>query len=147
MAHETLSATTRGSSRTTLGDVTADSLTDTRREVIAQANQVNYIRNSVKATVDAFTGEVTLYQWDDADPVLKTWMKSFPGTVKPKSAIDPDLMQHLRYPQDLFKVQRDLLTRYHVSDPAAFYASSDELSAPITRYFKPASSVSAFDRK
>ena len=118
------------SSRTTLGDVTADSLTDTRREVLAQVNQVNYIRNSVKATVDAFTGEVTLYQWDANDPVLKTWMKSFPGTVQPKSAIDADMMQHLRYPQDLFKVQRDLLTRYHVTDPLAFYSSSDVWKVP-----------------
>ncbi|WP_079062801.1 UPF0182 family membrane protein [Peterkaempfera griseoplana] len=118
------------SSRTTLGDVTADSLTGGNREVLTQANQVNYIRNSVKATVDAFTGEVTLYQWDAKDPVLKTWMKAFPGTVKPTSAIDPGLMQHLRYPQDLFKVQRDLLTRYHVTDPAAFYASSDVWKVP-----------------
>ncbi|MGA5700926.1 UPF0182 family membrane protein [Peterkaempfera bronchialis] len=119
------------SSHTTLGDVTTDSLTASGgREVLAQANQVNYIRNSVKATVDAFTGEVTLYQWDDQDPVLKTWMKSFPDTVKPKSAIDSSLMQHLRYPQDLFKVQRDMLTRYHVTDPAAFYASSDVWKVP-----------------
>ncbi|MFJ6212906.1 UPF0182 family protein [Streptomyces sp. NPDC092296] len=118
------------SSRTTLGDATADSLTGSGREVLAQANQVNYIRNSVKATVDAFTGAVTLYQWDDKDPVLKTWMKAFPGTVKPRSAIGADLLPHLRYPQDLFKVQRDLLTRYHVTDPAAFYASSDVWKVP-----------------
>ncbi|MCD0482841.1 UPF0182 family protein [Streptacidiphilus sp. ASG 303] len=117
-------------SRTTLGDVTADSLTADGRQVLAQADRVNYIRNSVKATVDAFTGEVTLYQWDERDPVLRTWMKSFPGTVKPRSAIDPALMQHLRYPQDLFKVQRDLLTRYHVTDPAAFYAGSDVWKVP-----------------
>ena len=65
------------------GDTTADSLTaTTSASVVAQQNQINYIRNSVKATVDAYTGKVTLYQWDTKDPVLKTWMKAFPGTVQ-----------------------------------------------------------------
>ncbi|MGW0122189.1 UPF0182 family membrane protein [Streptomyces sp. NPDC003327] len=119
-------------SRTTLGDTTADSLTvnNQQRAVVAQQNQVNYIRNSVKATVDAYDGSVTLYQWDTQDPVLKTWMKAFPGTVKAKSDIKPDLLSHLRYPQDMFKVQRELLTRYHVTDPAQFYSSSDAWQVP-----------------
>ncbi len=119
-------------SRTTLGDTTADSLTATNnsRAVVAQQNQVNYIRNSVKATVDAYTGEVKLYQWDTKDPVLKTWMKAFPGTVQPKSAISQDLMDHLRYPQDLFKVQRELLTRYHVTDAQTFLTGSEVWQVP-----------------
>ncbi|MEU2079666.1 UPF0182 family protein [Streptomyces sp. NPDC013489] len=119
-------------SRTTLGDTTADSLTvgNQQRAVVAQQNQVNYIRNSVKATVDAYDGTVNLYQWDTQDPVLKTWMKAFPGTVKAKSEIGGDLMQHLRYPQDMFKVQRELLTRYHVTDPAQFYSGSDAWQVP-----------------
>lgn len=119
-------------SRTTLGDTTADSLTATNnsRAVVAQQNQVNYIRNSVKATVDAYTGEVKLYQWDTKDPVLKTWMKAFPGTVKPKTAISDSLMAHLRYPQDLFKVQRELLTRYHVTDAQTFLTGSEVWQVP-----------------
>ncbi|MFI8424809.1 UPF0182 family protein [Streptomyces sp. NPDC085460] len=119
-------------SRTTLGDTTADSLTvgNQQRAVVAQQNQVNYIRNSVKATVDAYDGTVTLYQWDTEDPVLKTWMKAFPGTVKAKADIDADLLEHLRYPQDMFKVQRELLTRYHVTDPAQFYSGSDAWQVP-----------------
>ncbi|MEV5505974.1 UPF0182 family membrane protein [Streptomyces orinoci] len=117
-------------SRTTLGDSTADSLTTGQRAVVAQQNQVNYIRNSVKATVDAYDGTVTLYQWDKTDPVLKTWMKAFPGTVKPKSAISQDLLAHLRYPQDLFKVQRELLTRYHVTDAETFYTGSERWQVP-----------------
>ncbi|MGW7198030.1 UPF0182 family membrane protein [Streptomyces chryseus] len=119
-------------SRTTLGDTTADSLsqTDSQRAVIAQQNQVNYIRNSVKATVDAYDGTVKLYQWDTEDPVLKTWMKAFPDTVKPKGDIAPALMEHLRYPQDLFKVQRELLTRYHVESPSQFYSGSDAWQVP-----------------
>ncbi|MFF5634301.1 UPF0182 family protein [Streptomyces sp. NPDC012825] len=119
-------------SRTTLGDTTADSLTvgNQQRTVVAQQNQVNYIRNSVKATVDAYDGTVKLYQWDTGDPVLKTWMKAFPDTVKAKSEIEPDLLEHLRYPQDMFKVQRELLTRYHVTDPAQFYSGSDAWQVP-----------------
>ncbi len=62
-----------------LGDTTADSLTTNQRAVVAQQNQVNYIRNSVKATVDAYDGKVKLYEWDTEDPVLKTWRKSAPG--------------------------------------------------------------------
>ncbi|MFC3350007.1 UPF0182 family protein [Streptomyces echinoruber] len=119
------------SSRTTLGDTTTDSLTAANNQrVVAQQNQVNYIRNSVKATVDAYTGEVRLYQWDTHDPVLKTWMKAFPGTVKPKKDISPELMAHLRYPQDLFKVQRELLTRYHVQDAQTFLSGSEVWQIP-----------------
>ncbi len=120
------------SSRTTLGDTTADSLTATNnsRTVVAQQNQVNYIRNSVKATVDAYTGDVKLYQWDTQDPVLKTWMRAFPGTVQPRTAISADLMAHLRYPQDLFKVQRELLTRYHVTDAQTFLTGSEVWQVP-----------------
>jgi uncharacterized membrane protein (UPF0182 family) len=120
------------SSRTTLGDTTADSLTATNnsRAVVAQQNQVNYIRNSVKATVDAYTGEVKLYQWDTQDPVLKTWMKAFPGTVEPKTDISASLMAHLRYPQDLFKVQRELLSRYHVKDATTFLSGSEVWQVP-----------------
>ncbi|MEW1658458.1 MULTISPECIES: UPF0182 family protein [unclassified Streptomyces] len=117
-------------SRTTLGDSTADSLTNGQRAVVAQQNQVNYIRNSVKATVDAYDGTVKLYQWDTKDPVLKTWMKAFPGTVEKKSAISPELKAHLRYPQDLFKVQRQLLTTYHVTDPGTFYTGSERWQIP-----------------
>jgi hypothetical protein len=119
-------------SRTTLGDTTADSLTaaNNQRAVVAQQNQVNYIRNSVKATVDAYTGKVTLYEWDTKDPVLKTWKKAFPGTVKAKGDIPQALMDHLRYPQDLFKVQRELLTRYHVKDATTFLSGSEVWQVP-----------------
>ncbi|WP_181957667.1 UPF0182 family membrane protein [Streptomyces paludis] len=128
-------------SRTTLGDTTADSLTDSQRAVVAQQNQVNYIRNSVKATVDAYDGTVKLYEWDTKDPVLKTWMKAFPGTVKPKSDIDPSLLAHMRYPQDMFKVQRELLTRYHVTDAAQFYSGSDAWQVPDDPTNRKANSV------
>jgi uncharacterized membrane protein (UPF0182 family) len=116
-----------------LGDATRDTITDTRSAVAKQANDhINYMRNSVKATVDAYDGTVRLYQWDDKDPVAKTWMKVFPKTVQPKSDIAkvPGLMEHFRYPQDLFKVQRKILTNYHVTDPDAYYGAQGFWQVP-----------------
>ena len=119
------------SQRTSLGDATRDTNTESRVSVAAQAkDQINYIRNSVKATVDAYDGTVQLYAWDPTDPVLKTWMKAFPGTVQPRSAIPPDLLPHFRYPEDLFKVQRQILARYHVQNPQAFYGGQDFWQIP-----------------
>ncbi|GAA4284061.1 UPF0182 family protein [Brevibacterium daeguense] len=93
--------------------------------------QVNYIRNSVKVTVDAFDGSVDLYEWDQNDPVLQTWMKVFPGLIQPVENMSADLMSHVRYPEDLFKVQRSLLTQYHVSDANAFYTGQDFWTLPL----------------
>ena len=116
---------------TSLSTSTQDALTSNSNSITAQQNQkVNYIRNSVKATVDAYNGTVTLYQWDEKDPVLKSWMKAFPKTVKPKSAISKDLNDHLRYPEDLFRVQRDILSSYHVKDAASFYGGQDFWRVP-----------------
>ncbi len=105
--------------RVGLNAVTSDAQTTAQgTNVVAQPDtNVNYIRNSVKAVVDAYDGTVKLYQWDESDPVLKTWEKAFPGTVLPKSEISADLREHLRYPQDMFKVQRSILARYHMTDP------------------------------
>jgi uncharacterized membrane protein (UPF0182 family) len=113
----------------TLGDVTTDSLSGqgTRR---LPNQEVNYIRNSVKATVDAYDGTVTLYQFDPTDPVLQTWQKIYPGVIKPASDISPELRSHFRYPEDLFKVQRKLLTKYHVDDPVRFFNSQDFWAVP-----------------
>ncbi|KRE33686.1 hypothetical protein ASG82_21685 [Mycobacterium sp. Soil538] len=93
--------------------------------------QVSYIRNSVKATVDAYDGTVTLYAQDEQDPVLQAWEKVFPGTIKPKADISPELQEHLRYPEDLFKVQRALLAKYHVDDPVTFFSTSDFWDVPL----------------
>jgi uncharacterized protein len=112
-----------------LGTAAQDSLTGAGTTALPN-DQFNYIRNSVKATVDAYDGTVTLYQWDKADPVLKTYMKAFPGTVKPKEDMSPELVSHVRYPEDLFKLQRDILTRYHVSDPVDFYNQNDRWQVP-----------------
>jgi len=91
---------------------------------------VNYIRNSVKATVDAYDGKVTLYAWDDQDPVLKTWQKIYPSTLKPVSDMSADLMSHVRYPTDLFKVQRSMLGVYHVNDARSFAQQDNRWETP-----------------
>ncbi len=117
--------------KTTLSGSTSDALTANSNSITAQSNQtINYIRNSVKATVDAYDGTVSLYEWDVADPVLKTWAKAYPGVIKPKSEISEKLMAHLRYPEDLFKVQRDILSSYHVQNALAFYGGQDFWRVP-----------------
>ncbi|MBF6318899.1 UPF0182 family protein [Nocardia cyriacigeorgica] len=92
--------------------------------------EVSYIRNSVKATVDAYDGTVTLYEVDSSDPVLKAWRGVFPDAVKPASEVSPELREHFRYPEDLFKVQRDMLTKYHVDDPREFFTNNAFWSVP-----------------
>lgn len=114
------------SSSRPLEDVTTDALTLQSEGIAALApQQVNYLRNSVKATVDAYTGEVVLYAWEADDPVLTTWTSIFPTIVRPMSEISGDLMSHLRYPEDLFKVQRNLLATYHVDTAAEYYSGQD----------------------
>ncbi|MDD2857209.1 MAG: UPF0182 family protein, partial [Candidatus Nanopelagicales bacterium] len=127
------------SSRVSLSDATSDSLTTrTVGNGITPIDQINYMRNSVKAVVDAYDGTVTLYAWDQTDPVLQTWMKAFPGTVEPRSAIDAEALEHVRYPQDVFKVQRTILSRYHVTDAATFYNGTDVWIVPFDPTVSPA---------
>ncbi len=115
---------------TSLSSATADS-TEVAINRLRPDKQVSYIRNSVKATVDAYDGTVTLYAQDEKDPVLAAWMKVFPGTVKPRADISAELAEHLRYPEDLFKVQRALLAKYHVDDPVTFFSTSDFWDVPL----------------
>ena len=114
-----------------LDEAVADSLTRTS-EAIPELlpEMVNYIRNSVKATVDAYDGSVTLYAWDTEDPILKAWANIFDNSLTPMSEISGDLMSHFRYPEDLFKVQRELLSRYHVDDATEFYSGQDFWKSP-----------------
>jgi hypothetical protein len=93
-------------------------------------DQINYIRNSVKATVDAYTGKVTLYAWDAQDPVLKAWQNVFPETVKPLADMQGALMAHVRYPEDLFQVQRYVLGRYHVQNATSWYQTQNSWRPP-----------------
>lgn len=112
-------------------EATTDAISQRSSNLPSQARtQINYIRNSVKATVDAYDGTVTLYAWDESDPLLETWEKIFPGTVQPKSAMPESVLAHVRYPEDIFKVQRLVFARYHVTDPGGFYSGQDFWTVP-----------------
>jgi uncharacterized protein len=128
----TTSATYPYSQRVDLRETTEDALSGIGTGAVLQARQnINYIRNSVKATVDAYNGTVSLYEFDEADPILKAWNKAFGGKIiKPRSEIPPELEDHFRYPEDLFKVQRDILSKFHVSDPKAFNSAQDFWQVP-----------------
>ncbi len=113
--------------RAVLGEVTQDTLTGVQR---LPDDEISYFRNSVKATVDAYDGTVTLYEVDKDDPVLQMWKKVFPGTVTPGSEITPALREHFRYPEDMFKVQREMLARYHVDNPGVFFSTNNFWDVP-----------------
>ncbi|MBM0258416.1 UPF0182 family protein [Micromonospora sp. 4G55] len=126
----TTAATYPYAERVNLQTETADELTNRGTFQLAREN-VNYMRNSVKATVDAYDGTVRLYEFDETDPVLKAWNKAFGGDlVLPKNAIPAELAEHFRYPADMFKVQRNLLTKFHVTDPGDFYSGQDFWQVP-----------------
>jgi len=108
-----------------------DAISDTtNRSPRVALDDVNYIRNSVKATVDAYDGSVTLYAWDEKDPMLQAWQKIYPSTLKPVSDMSADLMSHVRYPTDLFKVQRAMLGTYHVDDAESFIRRDNAWRTP-----------------
>jgi hypothetical protein len=85
----------------------------------------NYIRNSVKATIDAYDGTVKLYVWDTHDPIIKAWQKAFPNVLRKASEMPDAIRQHVRYPEDLFRLQSYQYRRYHMIDPRDFYTRED----------------------
>ncbi len=107
-----------------VAEATADSRAETAQQVV-NLDEINYMRNSVKAVVDAYDGSVTLYAWDPEDPILQSWRSVYPGMVDDVEDISGDLMAHLRYPEDMFKVQRKLLETYHVTEAGKFYTGGD----------------------
>ncbi len=86
---------------------------------------VNYIRNSVKAVVNAYDGSVNFYVMDENDPIIKVWSKIFPSLLKDKSQMPPDLLAHIRYPIDYLLVQGLVYEKYHMTDPTVFYNQED----------------------
>jgi len=129
------------SERSSLSAMTQDATqADSNSLRALPTDDINYMRNSVKATVDAYNGTVTLYEWDP-DPILKAWESVFPGLVKPKTDIPADLKSHLRYPSTLYKVQRYQLARYHVTDATDFLQDSDRWAVPpspsLPTYLQP----------
>jgi len=90
----------------------------------------NYIRNSVKVTVDAYHGAMTYYIADGGDPIVRTWAKAFPGLLRPIAEMPKDLQAHVRYPEDLFTIQAQMLATYHMEDPQVFYNREDLWTIP-----------------
>jgi uncharacterized membrane protein (UPF0182 family) len=92
--------------------------------------QLNYIRNSVKAVVDAYHGTVEFYIAEPGEPIIQAYSAIFPELFKPLEQMADDLRNHIRYPQDLFAIQAQLYTTYHMQDPQVFYNKEDLLSIP-----------------
>jgi uncharacterized membrane protein (UPF0182 family) len=94
------------------------------------SGRINYIRNSVKVVVDAYSGAVTYYVVDEDDPIIQAWENAFPDLLTPVSEASPDLLAHFRYPEDLFTVQAYQYARYHIDDPTGFYQRQDFWEIP-----------------
>ena len=118
------------SQRESFDEMTDDSLDDGSQFGTLPTDEINYMRNAVKVTVDAYDGSVDLYEWDEEDPILKAWQGAFPGIIQDKDTIPDGVMAHLRYPEDLFKAQRYQFARYHVTDPGDFYQGNDRWEVP-----------------
>ncbi len=101
------------------------------------ADGTNYLRNSVKVTVDAFTGETTFYAFDPDDPVLKAWRSVFPGLVTDIGKAPASVRAHFRYPQGLFEAQAEVYRTYHMTDAAVFYNKEDQWEIPGERQGTP----------
>ncbi|MBD2387468.1 UPF0182 family protein [Cylindrospermum sp. FACHB-282] len=95
---------------------------------------INYIRNSVKVVIDAYNGSVTFYTADAKDPIIATWSAIFPKLFKPLSAMPVNLRNHIRYPEDLFKIQSERLMIYHMTDTQVFYNREDQWQIPNEIY-------------
>ncbi len=85
----------------------------------------NYVRNSVKVLINAYTGKMTFYVQDPNDPIIQTWEKAFPSMFTPASRMNPELRAHLRYPEDIFAVQATMYGRYHITNASSFYNAAD----------------------
>jgi len=95
------------------------------REVTFGNRSLNYMRNSVKATVDAYSGETNLYVFDEKDVLIQAYQRLFPSLFKPSSSMPSDLRAHARYPETLFRVQAEIYRTFHMRDPEAFYNRAD----------------------
>jgi len=94
------------------------------RSTLNEVN-INYVRNSVKAVVDAYTGEVTLYVFDEKDPIISSYRRAWPAAFRARSEMPPDLMEHIRYPVDMLVAQAQVYALYHMQDEQIFYNRED----------------------
>jgi uncharacterized protein len=123
----------------------ADAYTHSDRYPYSQAirtssGSLNYIRNSVKAVVDAYHGTVSLYIADERDPLIQTYARIFPGSLKPLAEMPEGLRAHLRYPEDIFKIQAQVYSTYHMDQPQVFYNKEDLWTPAVIGGSSPQSS-------
>ena len=105
---------------------------------------INYIRNSVKVTVNAYDGAVNFYIMDTNDPIIKVWSKIFPGLFKPKDQMPKDLLAHIRYPADLLLTQGIVYEKYHMTDPTVFYNQEDLWIRATAKYYNEVQPVDPY---
>lgn len=96
--------------------------------------EINYIRNSVKVVVDALTGDMTFYLMDPDDPIAATWAKIFPALFTSLDEMPPNILAHLRYPEDLFRIQSEQYLAYHITDPQVFFVGEDVWNVPTEKF-------------
>lgn len=108
------------------GYLTTDAHPYSRSINVEGIGSLNYIRNSVKATVDAYDGTVRLYVFDQADPLVRAYRTLFPGIFTDASAMPADLRAHVRYPETMFRAQAEIYRTYHMRDPDSFYNKADQ---------------------
>ncbi len=107
-------------------------------------NGNNYIRNSVKVSCDAYTGEILFYLADNSDPIIKTYSKIFPGLFRPLTELPDGLSAHLRYPEDIFSVQAEIFKTFHMTDPSVFYNKEDPWLVPVEKIGGEAQTMSPY---
>lgn len=116
--------------RESFEEMTSDSLDQGTAFGTLPTDEINYMRNAVKVTIDAYDGTVNMYAWDETDPILQAWRGAFPDTVQDREDIPDEVMEHLRYPEDMFKVQRYQFARYHVTNERDWYQGNDRWAVP-----------------
>jgi len=104
----------------------------------------NYVRNSVKAVVDAFSGEVNFYIFDDKDPIIKVWKSIYPELLKDKDKMPKSIFAHIRYPKDLLLAQGSVYSKYHMNDPRVFYNQEDLWIRATEKYYKDVKPVDPY---
>ena len=97
-------------------------------------SKINYVRNSIKATMNAYDGTVNFYVFDDTDPIIKTWMKIFPNLFRSASEMPQELRRHIRYPKEMFKIQHEVFRKYHIDDVQNFFNQEDRWDLPTEKY-------------
>ena len=123
----------------TLSQVLARQKPGTRQRIFQELNTrtrgVNYIRNSVKVVVDAYEGSVDFYVFEPNDPIIQVWGRVFPQLFKPRSAMPPALLDHIRYPADMLLIQGLVYAKYHMTDPTVFYNQEDLWVRATEKYY------------